>query len=182
MGDDKPQGNKKVRGKYKPPMGCFAKMVLTVVIIGALLVIAMAIHYWCLKRSNPELTLDNYLTATYESTKTTITRYKNKVVEWKEWLAPTHKTQRGAGELTSVPRQESEEALHPEFQAATDEFRAGLEHFQKSESNEAYDSFIKAQEHLEKYKRVNPNDPRIKEFEKELTPYIHAAMKDSKVP
>jgi len=201
MGNNKSEGSQKQRGKYKPPMGCFAKIVLTVVIIGVVLIAAMALHYWYLKRSNPDLTLNDYLTSTYESTKTTVTRYRDKAVEWKEWLAKSEKTREWLDKIFP-PREEVDEtatatgeqsesgttavsppekALHPEFQAAADEFRAGLEHFQKRENNEAYERFTRAQDHLDNYKKINPNDPRIEDFERELAKIRHAAMKDSKV-
>ena len=74
-----------------------------------------------------------------------------------------------------------EPEVHPELQAAADEFRAGLALFQKRQNNRALDRFRSAQDHLENYRKVNPNDPQIEEFEEELAPYIHAAMKDSTV-
>ena len=181
MNDEKPQGGQERQGKYEPRMGCFAKMILTVVIIGVLITIAMAIHFWYLKRSNLELTLDDYLTSAYETTKTAVTRCKDKVLEWKKWFVRTEKTRQGAGEPTSPPQQDSQQAIHPEFQAAEDEFRAGFAHLQKGENNEAFERFTRAQNHLENYKRVNPNDPRVEEFEEELAKCLHAAMKDSKV-
>jgi len=79
------------------------------------------------------------------------------------------------------PEEASGPEVHPELQAAADEFRAGLALFQKRQNNRALDRFRNAQDHLENYRKVNPSDPQIEEFEKELAPYIHAAMKDSTV-
>jgi hypothetical protein len=74
-----------------------------------------------------------------------------------------------------------EEQTHPELQAAADEFRAGLVHFRNRENNEAYRRFQNAQDHLENYRKVNPDDPQIEKFEEELAPFLHASMKDSQV-
>jgi hypothetical protein len=82
---------------------------------------------------------------------------------------------------TSEPEPAAGSAVHPEFQAAADEFRAGLAHFQKRENNDAFQRFRNSQDHLEKYRTINPNDPEIERFEKELAPFLHAAMKDSEV-
>jgi len=215
----KPDDKKKPRKPYKPPMGCFTKLILLIIIIVVLLLGIMAIHYNHLKGSNPELTVTDYLTFTWDKTKKTVGEYKEKALEWKEWLAKSDKTiewlnemfpsegEQGetqvaensdaegdgetgekapsSGEGTHEPGTDvqpiAQVKIHPEFQAAAEEFRAGIAHFRKKENKEAYKRFMKAQDHIEAYRQVNPNDPNIEKFEEELAPYIHSAMKDSKL-
>ncbi|MHC4662309.1 MAG: hypothetical protein ACYS8W_11530 [Planctomycetota bacterium] len=69
--------------------------------------------------------------------------------------------------------------IHPTFQKAADEFRRGLVFLQQRENKKAFDAFDRAQDYIEEYKRINPNDPRIEKFEEELALYKHGAMKDA---
>jgi hypothetical protein len=226
--EEKPAAPQRPRRKYKQPMGCLPKFLIAVCVIAVLLVIALTVHFFYLKKSNPDLTVKAYLTFTWENTKDTFDEYKEKAIEWKEWLAKSEKAQdfldkmfpvkkatsgedrvaaapdkkdtppdraeaepdstgEAEPDTTQEPDQASEkepaagQGVHPEFQAAADEFRAGIVHFQKRENNEAFQRFRNAQDHLENYRKVNPGDPQIEQFEKELQPFIHAAMKDSAV-
>lgn len=231
-GGPKKQDGQKKRSQYKKPMGCFAKLILTIVIIAVLLLIGMAIHFqFILKKSNPDITMKDYLSFTWEKTKDRVVEYKDKALEWKEWLAKSDEAQdfldkmfpvkkgveegapKVAGDTTGEtrpgetapetgepvpgtvpgtqpepepePEKEPQPAqkkdIHPEFMAAADEFRAGLVHFKKRENNEAFKRFRKSQDHLENYRKINPDDPDIEKFEAELAPFLHAAMKDSEV-
>ncbi len=213
MSDEKqPEGRKKPRIEYKPKMGCLGKMLITIIFLAVVLIIVMVIHYqFIVKPDNPEITLKDYLLLNWESTKKTVAKYKDKAIEWKEWLAKSDKTLEwlddmfpSGGEavkegpvaaapaegeqpekpetpVKETPGQPVRQELHPEFRAAVEEFRAGLIHFKKRENNEAFRRFQSAQDHMENYKKVNPGDPQIEEFETELAPFIQAAMKDSRL-
>jgi hypothetical protein len=98
-----------------------------------------------------------------------------------EEKTPGEKTAPGEETTPGETGETGEPEIHPELQAAADEFRAGLALFQKRQNNRALDRFRNAQDHLENYRKINPNDPQIEEFETELAPYIHAAMKDSTI-
>lgn len=175
----------RARTQAKKRMGCLPRMIITIVFIAVVLVITMMIHFQYLKSSNQEITLADYLTFTWESTKEVVADYKDwltkseKTLKWLDKLfPPARKTTEGPAEAGPV---KPKPAIHPEFQAAADEFRAGLLYFRKQDNNKAYKRFIKAQEHLEKYKKINPKDQQIKEFETELAKYIYAAMKGAKI-
>ena len=62
MSEEKAAGKEKTRKEYKPRMGFFKKMFLTLFIIAVLLVIGMVVHYRHLKGVNPDLTITEYLT------------------------------------------------------------------------------------------------------------------------
>ena len=211
-----PRERKRPRVEYKPKMGCLAKMLITIIFLAVVLVIVMVIHYqFIVKPDNPEITLKDYLLLNWESTKKTVVKYKDKVIELKDLLAKSDKTlewlddmfptggeeaespvaaapaegeqpEKTPGEKPETPAEKAPAApekqeLHPEFRAAVEEFRAGLIHFKARENNEAFQRFRGAQDHLENYRKVNPDDPKLAEFEEELAPYLHAAMKDSKL-
>ena len=222
MDEAKPEGVKKRRIVYKPKMGCLPKVIITLIIVVVLVVALLAIHYSYLKSSNPDLTVTDYLTFTWDSTKKTVEGYKEQVLAWKDWLIKAEKTEKwldeqfpdekesgkgevvaaapekegkketepekeGSGETTekeAEPEAAPEEKVHPEFQAAADEFRAGLVHFRNKENNEAYKRFCNAQDHIEAYRQTpegKKNSAEIQEFEEQLAPFLHAAAKDSKL-
>lgn len=230
MGEERAEGRPKPRVQYKKPMGCFARMLIAIVIIAVILLVVMVIHFqFILKKSKPDITLKEYFSLQWEATKDRVAEYKEKALEWKDWLEKSEKTKdwldkmfparkigekedetaASAGEKPETrpeegekppqdtpetgeqsgeaeaagesPQPEVEPGIHPEFQAAADEFRAGLVHFQNRENNLAFERFRKAQDHLEKYRTINPDDPQIGKFEEELAPFLHASMKDSKV-
>jgi len=57
---------------------------------------------------------------------------------------------------------------HPEMKSAMDEYRAGILHNKNGEGQKAHASFRKAIVHLKNYRKVNPDDPRIKALESTL--------------
>jgi hypothetical protein len=104
-----------------------------------------------------------------------------KPAETPEGTGPAQEGEPAQEEQPAQEEKAGKPEVHPELQAAADEFRAGLALFRNRENNRALERFRKAQDHLESYRKVNPNDPQIEEFEKELTPFIQAAVKDSTV-
>lgn len=198
----------KLRKKYKKPMGCLMKLVIGVVVLVVLLAIGLTLYFqffW--KPAHQDKSFGDFWESLWHDTKDTVVAVKDKAIEWKDWLMKSENTKkwldkafpvREAARAKDEPPKETPEStaektestqeeevkkpdVHPELQAAADEFRAGLKYFQNRENNRAFERFRKAQDHLESYRKVNPNDPQIEEFEKELTPYVHAAMKDSTI-
>lgn len=209
-GESREEKLAKLRKKYKQPMGCLMKLIIGVVVIVVLLAIGLTLYFqffW--KPEHQDKSFGDFWESLWGETKDTVAKVKDKALEWKDWLLKSENTRKWLDKAFPVgeaargkdkpptetppgtgPEQEGEPAqeekagkpeVHPELQAAADEFRAGLVFFQNRENNRALERFRKAQDHLESYRKVNPGDPQIEEFEKELAPYIHAAMKDSTV-
>ncbi|TET36330.1 MAG: hypothetical protein E3J72_08815 [Planctomycetota bacterium] len=92
-----PHGQRQPRSQYKPPMSCFAKFMLTIIVCAVLVAGAMAGLFHYLKNSNPDLTPKEFLTFAWKSTKKTVAKYKDeaeaKIEEWKKALKKSKKTQ-----------------------------------------------------------------------------------------